>query len=207
MKVEVNIQDCTTPICPEDPTAQSQAETLASHSAVAPSQTVNLQLPDLQIWTNWFDCWMAVLADDPETISRLPVSPNPVYELTIRLTTDGDIQALNTQYRHQDRPTDVLAFATLDTPCSLPNATIPVDWPFYLGDIAISVETAQRQASQHQHDLPVELAWLAAHGFLHLLGWDHPDDASLHSMLQQQAVLLKSVGLTVTLESLLEPAR
>ena len=48
----------------------------------------------------------------------------------------------------------------------------------------ISVNTAQRQAQQQGHSLPTELAWLATHGLLHLLGWDHPDEESLMQMLK-----------------------
>ena len=59
-----------------------------------------------------------------------------------------------------------------------------------LGDIVISVETAARQAPEHGHNLREELLFLATHGLLHLLGWDHPDDASLEAMLQRQQQLL-----------------
>ena len=69
--------------------------------------------------------------------------------------------------------------------------------PLYLGDIVISVDTAHRQAQQQGHPLKTELAWLAAHGFLHLLGWDHPDEDSLNSMLNQQEMLLQTIGLAV----------
>jgi probable rRNA maturation factor len=60
-----------------------------------------------------------------------------------------------------------------------------------LGDIVISLETAARQAPEHGHDLRQELLFLATHGLLHLLGWDHPDDASLAAMLARQEQLLK----------------
>ena len=69
--------------------------------------------------------------------------------------------------------------------------------PLYLGDIVISVDTAQRQVQQHGHTLQTELVWLAAHGLLHLLGWDHPDDDSLTRMLSQQAILLQTIGLAI----------
>lgn len=67
--------------------------------------------------------------------------------------------------------------------------------PTYLGDIIISQTTAIRQAEERGHSLTYELAWLAAHGLLHLLGWDHPDDASLEAMLEQQDVMLKLIAL------------
>jgi probable rRNA maturation factor len=63
------------------------------------------------------------------------------------------------------------------------------------------VETANRQAKQQGHPLKTELAWLAAHGFLHLLGWDHPDEESLRQMLNKQVDLLQGVGITVEAEN------
>jgi probable rRNA maturation factor len=59
----------------------------------------------------------------------------------------------------------------------------------------VSVEMARDQAQQQGHSETVELAWLAAHGLLHLLGWDHPDEASLEAMWDKQVSLLEQVGL------------
>ncbi len=61
----------------------------------------------------------------------------------------------------------------------------------------ISLETASQQANSQGHPLDTELAWLAAHGLLHLLGWDHPDEASLIRMLSRQQALLDTVGLAL----------
>lgn len=107
-------------------------------------------------------------------------------ELTLTLTDDERMQRLNRQYRDRDTTTDVLAFAAQE-------AEIPghsEEGPLLLGDIVISVPTAQRQADEQQHALSEELVWLASHGLLHLLGWDHPDDESLQQMLQKQRDLL-----------------
>lgn len=62
--------------------------------------------------------------------------------------------------------------------------------PLELGDIVISLETARRQAEAEGHSLSRELLFLASHGLLHLLGWDHPDDTALEAMLAQQDALL-----------------
>lgn len=131
-------------------------------------------------WVGWFSLWLAKM----QTI--LP--PAQGYELSLMLTSDAEIQAMNAQYRQKNQPTDVLAFAALE-----------VDFPYLgklhplsLGDIVISVETAARQAQQQRHSLSYELAWLAAHGFLHLLGWDHPDVEHLARMLEQQEMLLQT---------------
>jgi probable rRNA maturation factor len=137
-------------------------------------------------WQRWLEVWLTSLDGD------LPKSDT--YELTLRLTDDSEIQALNSQYRQQNKPTDVLAFAALEAEMPIFQPEEPE--PLYLGDIIISVETAARQAQQNNHSLTIELAWLASHGLLHLLGWDHPDDARLEEMLAQQANLLKQVGLS-----------
>ena len=123
-----------------------------------------------------------------------PVAPG--YEVSLRLTADADIQALNAQYRQQDRSTDVLAFAALEVDCPQLEEMQSSE-PLYLGDIIISIDTAQRQAQQQGHPLKTELAWLASHGFLHLLGWDHPDEDSLTQMLDRQETLLRAIGLEI----------
>ncbi|MDX2212152.1 MAG: rRNA maturation RNase YbeY [Oculatellaceae cyanobacterium bins.114] len=136
-------------------------------------------------WQEWFQIWLNHLK--PNLVAHNQ------YELSLRLTNDAEIQTFNAQYRQIDQPTDVLAFAALET--DYPELDELETAPLYLGDIVISVETAQQQAIAQQHSLNQELAWLAAHGLLHLLGWDHPDDDSLAQMLHQQAVLLETVGL------------
>lgn len=137
-------------------------------------------------YQTWLQTWLQALAPQ--------LSPINAYEVSLRLTDDNAIQQLNTDYRQQAKPTDVLSFATLET--DMPGAdTLHQEQPLYLGDIIISVETAARQAPDADHSLPQEIAWLSAHGLLHLLGWDHPDDASLERMLDKQAQLLSLITL------------
>lgn len=144
-----------------------------------------------ETWENWFQEWLEILND------YLPTALS--YEVSLRLTTDTEIQTLNSQYREQDKPTDVLAFASLEA--NLPQSEeMLASMPLYLGDIIVSVDTAQRQAQQQEHSLSTELAWLTAHGLLHLLGWDHPDEESLMEMLQQQVILLEKIGMIINLE-------
>jgi probable rRNA maturation factor len=152
-------------------------------------------------WTDWFGQWLVHSWDTLPPALQHPNPQHPAYELTLRFTTDESIQDLNRQYRGQDKPTDVLSFATLDEMptlgLSLSSLDLSIDEPLYLGDIVIAVPTAQRQAQQQGHTLAQELPWLAVHGFLHLLGWDHPDDDSLDRMLNQQLRLLQRVGLVI----------
>jgi len=136
-------------------------------------------------WNLWFQRWLQSLE------TSLPEAQE--YELSLLLTDDHDMTQFNAQYRNQNRPTDVLAFAALEA--EIPVSEDYLDEPLYLGDLIISVETAARQAEDKGHSLMLELAWLASHGCLHLLGWDHPDDQSLELMLTQQEKLLQLVGL------------
>lgn len=133
-------------------------------------------------WQQWFETWLTLLGvADP-------------CELSLCLTTDEQIHALNAQFRQVDAPTDVLAFAAQET--LLPAGIREVAFAGLLGDIVISVPTARVQATLHGHRLADELAWLATHGLLHLLGWDHPDDLALQRMLQQQRQMMRSIQLT-----------
>ncbi|MGC9505355.1 rRNA maturation RNase YbeY [Baaleninema sp.] len=145
-----------------------------------------------EIWQNRFDRWL----EDVSSTDADALPEASSYELSFRLTDDGEIQSLNRQYRHKDQPTDVLAFAALEA--ELPPTVAEV--PLYLGDIVVSVDTARHQAQQQGHSLETELTWLAAHGFLHLLGWDHPDEASLQAMLDRQVQLLDRIGTAIELD-------
>ncbi|MEM9137447.1 MAG: rRNA maturation RNase YbeY [Cyanobacteria bacterium P01_F01_bin.42] len=136
-------------------------------------------------WESWFKAWLTTL--------ELNLSPIESYSLSLRLTDDERIQHFNSTFRHVNRPTDVLAFASLERE-GMPSQ-IWKSMPLELGDIVISVETALRQAPEHEHSLPQEMAWLASHGLLHLLGWDHPDAQQLKTMLHKQDQLLHQIGL------------
>ena len=83
-------------------------------------------------------------------------------ELSLAFVTDQTIHELNHQYRHKDRPTDVLSFPLADEHC-----------PTLLGDVVISIDTARRQARQRKRAFADELRALLIHGILHLLGYDH----------------------------------
>lgn len=139
-----------------------------------------------QQWQTWFEQWLRLL--DPD------LSPIQAYELSLLLTTDDQIQSFNATYRHQDSPTDVLAFALLDREEFVTPAR--AGEPTNLGDLIVSIETAARQATERGHELKVELAWLACHGLLHLLGWDHPTTERLNQMLTKQVQLMTVIGLT-----------
>ena len=110
--------------------------------------------------------------------------------LGLELTNDKKILDLNHTWLGQSKSTDVLSFPIIDeTFFDVSNECIE------LGDIVISVPTAIRQAKENKIDLFRELKWLATHGLLHLLGWDHSDQESLNKMLLIQEQLLEIRGI------------
>jgi probable rRNA maturation factor len=92
--------------------------------------------------------------------------------VALALVTDRQIRSLNRRYRRLDRSTDVLSFPA-PTPQSSARGS---GRDGHLGDVAISLDTARRQAGRMGHSLGTELRVLALHGLLHLLGYDHERD-------------------------------
>lgn len=140
--------------------------------------------------------------------------------LTLMVTGDEEIAALNSQYRQQDKPTDVLSFPLLDeplvdapaevlwqtlseeeeieTPVTLPETrpvfVTPAELATNLGDIAISWPTVQRQARTAGHDASYELLFLLCHGVLHLVGYDDQTEAGYAEMVRLQTEILAGFG-------------
>ena len=143
------------------------------------------ELLSAPIWAQQLTRWLSNLCVDPGLPVPSLVRCAEELSLSLRFTDDTNIAALNSTWRQKTGPTDVLSFAALDD---------AGDWmegpSIELGDIVISLETARRQAAEQGHSLQQELRWLVSHGLLHLLGWDHPDEKSLATMLALQERLL-----------------
>ena len=138
-------------------------------------------------WQEHLQRWLAQLA------AELPASLRaPAYSLGLEICGDAAIAELNQAWRHKPGATDVLAFAAQEDAPPLPASAWQGEGAeaLELGDIVISLDTAARQAGEQGHGLERELLFLASHGLLHLLGWDHPDPTSLAQMLARQERLL-----------------
>jgi probable rRNA maturation factor len=106
--------------------------------------------------------------------------------VSVLLTGDEAIRKLNREFRHKDKATDVLSFPVAEG-----------NGGGMAGDLAISVETAAREAEARGHSLVLELKILLLHGVLHLAGFDHETDSG--EMARREAALRRKLGLTVGL--------
>jgi probable rRNA maturation factor len=110
----------------------------------------------------------------------------PEAELSVLLTDDEAIRILNRDHRQRDKPTDVLAFAM--------DESVP-DPAGILGDVVISLDTAERQADARGRPLIEEVRFLLAHGILHLVGYDHAEAAEKREMVAMTRQLVRSAPL------------
>ena len=106
------------------------------------------------------------------------------------MVDDEEIHEMNRSYRGIDRPTDVLSFPTRDGDALLG----PPDG--FLGDIVISMDRAVQQAEEYGHSLKRELSFLAVHGTLHLLGYDHMEEEEKRIMFEKQDAILLYMGVS-----------
>ncbi|MDP4083472.1 MAG: rRNA maturation RNase YbeY [Bacillota bacterium] len=115
-------------------------------------------------------------------------------EVSITFVTNERIWEINRDYRDKDAPTDVISFAMEE----LGEGEIKLigeDIPRVLGDIIISVQRAKEQAEEYGHSFMRELGFLAVHGFLHLLGYDHMTADEEKVMFTKQREILDEYGL------------
>ncbi len=123
----------------------------------------------------WVDVRRGSDEIDPEKIrlaaeAALEISGNAGAELSVVLVGDKEIQELNRRFLDRDRPTNVIAFPMLEGEFSTIN-------PELLGDVVISVETAATEAGHGGVNVERQTAILLVHGLLHLLGYEHEEDA------------------------------
>ena len=132
--------------------------------------------------TAWPDC--AALIDRVVTAAATHVPDGRAGELSVVLSDDAQIQLLNRDYRGKDTPTNVLSFP------------LPAGDPApMLGDIIVSLETLTREATDKGVSFDAHLSHLLVHGYLHLQGYDHAEDAEATEMESLEVTILASLGI------------
>lgn len=116
------------------------------------------------------------------------------FALSLHLVDDETMCQLNRAQRGIDATTDVLSFPLQD-PAGL-RFVLPPETPIHLGDVVVSYPRAQVQAADYGHPLRRELAYLVAHGTLHLLGYDHEREEEQEAMRAREEAALSALGIT-----------
>ncbi len=138
-----------------------------------------------------------IINNSNEEVKELEILDNYIHHITKKLKIEkaifniilvniDEIHKLNKEYRNIDRPTDVISFALED------NNTFKNPVARVLGDIYICIPIAYEQAKTYNHSRIREICFLATHGILHLLGYDHMEEADEKVMFTLQEELLSS---------------
>lgn len=118
-------------------------------------------------------------------------------EVSVTFVTNDMIRGINKEYRGKDEPTDVISFA-MEEMGEGELEIVGMMAPRTLGDIIISLDRTKEQAADYGHSFERELGFLAVHGFLHLLGYDHMNKEDEKKMFSRQEEILSSLGITRT---------
>ncbi len=154
----------------------------------------------LELTISYLDETNSLQANDLHVIERVlrsaaeDESLSGEIEVSMRFVDNQQIQALNKQYRRVDEPTDVISFALEETSDG-EIEIVGAELPRMLGDIVISIPKAKQQAEDYNHSFHRELGFLALHGFLHLLGYNHETEQEAKIMFQKQKEILEKNGL------------
>ncbi|TCS94758.1 rRNA maturation RNase YbeY [Hazenella coriacea] len=132
--------------------------------------------------------WIEKVFTSASQVEQLP----PV-EVSVTIVDNETIHNMNQEYRQVDRPTDVLSFPLWEPDEEWIVSEEEPEVP--LGDIVISLPKAEEQAAEYGHSLDREIGFLATHGFLHLLGYDHETPEEETEMFAKQEEILKQTGL------------
>ena len=139
---------------------------------------------------------LEVPQEDVDAVRRAVLTVGRLYgaldaEVSVTLTNDAHIHALNRDYRGVDRPTDVLSFALTE---SEEPEIFDAPGGVVLGDLVISLERAAAQAETYGHSFLRELSFLTVHGMLHLLGYDHIEEEERLEMEEEQSHEMEPKG-------------
>ena len=138
-------------------------------------------------WEKNFSSWInKILEKDDYELPKF-IFEKKSFSLGLQIISNKEIASMNQKWMQKNGPTDVLSFPILSN-----ESFINFDH-IELGDIFISLEMALEQSYEYNHSINREMLWLASHGFLHLLGWEHNSKLDLDNMLNFQEYLISGL--------------
>ena len=139
-------------------------------------------------WEKVFLCWIKIILEKDNCSLPKFIFEKKFFSLSLQLITNQEISSMNQKWMNKKGPTDVLSFPIISHNYSGNNLSI-----IELGDLFISLDMAFEQSLEYKHSIKREMLWLASHGFLHLMGWEHKDDNELNNMLSFQEYLISNL--------------
>ena len=136
-------------------------------------------------WEKVFLSWIKIILGQKKSAIPKFIFEKKVFSLSLTIINNIEITSINKKWMQKNRPTDVLSFPIISNSDSIKDLNF-----IELGDLFISLEMAFKQSLEFKHSIQREMLWLASHGFLHLLGWEHKDDIELDNMLNFQEYLI-----------------
>ena len=138
-----------------------------------------------RFWEEAFLYWIKIILDQKDDSFPFFIYEKKSFSLSMQIINDNEISLINQKWMNKSGATDVLSFPIIS------DVDTNKDLNFIeLGDLFISLETAIKQSLEYNHSLKREMLFLASHGFLHLLGWEHNSDFDLDNMLSFQEYLI-----------------
>ena len=135
-------------------------------------------------WEKVFLSWInSILVKDDYELPKF-IFEKKSFSLALQIISNQEIASMNQKWMQKNGPTDVLSFPILS------DASVNNLDQIELGDIFVSLEMAIQQSYEYKHSIYREMIWLASHGFLHLLGWEHNNEHDLENMLNFQEYLI-----------------
>ena len=142
-------------------------------------------------WEGIFRIWIKIIINENIPLKcNTSIANKKNFSLSFHIIDNEEISVLNQKWLNNSAATDVISF-----PIILDNEFANDLLFIELGDLFISLEMASNQAAKYKNTLKREIIWLASHGFLHLLGWEHKNDSQLKSMLNFQEYLISKLNL------------
>ncbi len=141
-------------------------------------------------WENTLLRWINILMNEFKEFLPDYLLNKKSASISLEIVDNLKISDLNQIWLNKSGPTDVLSFPILSKDDSVNYLTF-----IEFGDIFISLEMALKQSIEYNNSVEQEMIWLASHGFLHLLGWDHQDPTQLEKMLKMQEYLISKLNI------------
>lgn len=158
---------------------------------------VNSPLPIIDIdiaypqWHELLNSCLLMIENAVQLTLEKGIDSQKKFEISFLFTSDEEIQKLNKQYRDKDKPTNVLSFSQIENISEIENMRDPIA----LGDVILGWETVSWEAADQGKVLAHHLVHLIIHGIMHLIGFDHGDDAAAHEMEALEIDILRQLNI------------